>query len=849
MSGRPPAQPVEIRIGRFGWAAEVPWLPDLLAAPRTVTGNVVAEAFGRQIAFLRALAAGAPVGSAVQLRYTGGGDEGRVRCHLVAAADDLPTAETLARVVAAALPPELPLTPVPPGEVDRVLRAIDIDGLRGSSLAEIRRPLDRLDPTLDGDMPADLVLFPWTWSDQSLLTSLGLLRQQPTLTTLVMHAEPARMEPGVALFVQDEIARLVGEFRDGEEQPLTRTAIRAYGRWLRLLPRGALHLRVLLAADGDLAPGLAASLSTDLTATFEGSAYSVSGTADIVEPSRGMAIDACAMLLDEIRSRPVDPPEHTELAALLHLFDPVEAHAAFRFPVAPRGGLPGLGTQRPTALGSGTATRTEPMAVPLGRTPMGTAFGLAVSDLNQHVLVAGLPGFGKSSTVRLLLQRAWSALDLPFLVIDPAKGDYGELLGSLAQDGVDVAIHRLSPRDVAFNPMAIPEGVDPRVHGGRVAAVFEAAMEFGDWPLGRILLRRTMARLYDEAAGSALQPTLAELYRRCGETVRRERFAGEGSRNVAALLLGRIEMLSGGPAGRALLGGPADGVPWAQIMSRPTLIELGGFAGPAERSLLFGLLIAGLVSWREAHPVDSLAHVTVLEEAHRVLRASAGSDPGIDVFVDAIAELRGAGEGFIVVDQTPTALHPTVLKLAGTKLVHRLVEQAERTAVASSMVLDPSAAEDVARLGRQRVIAYAASGDAAELVEIDDWRLRQPDGERVLLPPSAEPVALPSLAREPKTQPVFCVDCPVMCTGRLGLTRVDAVTAGVDGRIDDATLMQAIWPATLRATISEVSESAPQRAQAYCTAAGALAVLSAEEPWRLPSRLETLRDIHASTGP
>jgi hypothetical protein len=848
VSGRPPARPIEIRVGRFGWAAEVPWLPDLLAAPRTVTGNVLAEAFGRQIAFLRALAAGAPIGAAVQLRYTAGGGADRVSCHLVAAAGTIAEAETLSRVVAAALPPEMPLTPVTPAEVNKVLRAVNVDQLTSASLAEIRRSVDRLDPTLDGGVPADSVVFPWTWSPQSLLTSLGLLRQQPFLTTLVIHAEPAHLDPMVALFMQDEIGRLVGELREGEEQPLTRIAIREYGRWLRLLPRAALHLRVLLAAEGELAPGLAASLSTELTAPFEGSAFSPTGVADVVEPKGGAAIDACTVLLDEIRSRPIHPPDHSELAELLHLFDPVEAHCAFRFPVAPRGGLPGIGTRRPAGFGGGMPTRTEDVVVQIGTTTMGTRFGFSLSDLNQHVLVAGLPGFGKSSTVKLLLQRAHLDLGLPFLVIDPAKGDYEQLLGALATEtNAECVVHRLRPKDVAFNPLAVPEGVEPAVHGGRVAAVFEGALDFGDWQGGRIVLRRAMARVYDEAAGRGQQPTLVDLYRRCGESVRQSRFSGPTSGDVFASLLGRIEMLGAGPAGRALLGSAGDGVPWGEIMTRPTLIELGDFSGPSERSLIFGLLIAGLVSWREAHPSSELGHITVLEEAHRVLRSSERRDVGIDMFVDAIAELRGAGEGFIVVDQTPTALHPTVLKITGTKLIHRLVEQSERNTVGNAMVLDDSAREDVARLGRQRVVTYAASSDAAELVDVDDWRDRGPDRPPLPADAPADDFVIQSLADTPTGAPIFCVDCPVLCTGRAGLTRVASVTDGIDGTADDATVLRALWGATAR-TMGNVEGERQQRAQFYCTAAGALAVLSESEPWRLQPRLEKLRELHAQVS-
>lgn len=842
---RPSAESREIRVGRFGWAAEIPWLPDLLAVPRSVTGNVLSEAFGRQIAFLRALAGGAPPGAAVQLRYTALPDSAQVRCHLVAAANSQQEADLLSRVVAASLPPELPLRPVEPKDINGVLRAVDADGLTSDSVVEIRRSVDSLDPTLEGDTAADPVIFPWSWSAQALLGSLGLMRQQQTTTSLVIHVEPARLDGSGAIYLQDEIARLAAELREGAEQPLTRAAIRAYGKWLRLLPRGCLHLRVLLVGDGSLAPGLADSLGNELTTSFEESGAVATGAAAVISPQSGRDLDACAQLIDEVRSVPFQLPAQPELASLLHLFDPVEANAAFRFPVAPRGGLPGLGTQRPSALGEGASERTADASVVLGTTTAGTPFGLAIEDLNQHVLVAGLPGFGKSSTVRLMLRRAHQELNsLPFLVIDPVKDDYRTLMAQItAECGTPTRIVRLTPNDVAFNPLAVPDGVDPSRHAGRVIAAFESAMDFGDFHLGRVLLRRVMVRIFDEMRDGRGNPTMRELYRRMGDSIKRSSFREQDRGNLEGSLLGRLELFTNGLAGRALMGGAQDGIPWAEIMEQPTLIELGEFAGPAERSLMFGLLIAGLVSWREAHPArDELAHLTVLEEAHRVLRPSSNPDAGVAVFMDAIAELRGAGEGFVVVDQSPTALHPQVLKLTGTKLVHRLVEADERAAMSASMVLDPAAGEDIARLARRRIVAYAASSSAAELVEVADER--HPSMQTRLDAETTTPPDLvhlsSSLAFKPTFEPLVCVDCPVMCRGFVGAQRADEVVATLKG---GAAVHDVLTAAADVIGTTEVRGHRLARAQTYCAAAHAIGVLQRQTPWRLPLLLDAAQDL------
>jgi DNA helicase HerA-like ATPase len=829
MSLRALAPTCRLRVDRLAWGVHVPWLPDLLGGPSTLTltGQPLMEAFGRQISFLRAVAAGAPAGSALQLRFTSEEGSGRIRCHLLGAASTDADAELLNRIVSTGLPPEYPLDPLAEADLRELIEIVDTDALTEDRVVAIRRLVDQLDPTVDGSDRDDPVLFPWTWSAQAMLSSLGLLRYQPATTQLVIHVEPARLPGDVAIFLQDEIRRLLADLQAGEENPLRVAVLRGYRRWLHLLPQGCLSLRMCLASSSPLVPGLAESLSTDLTRSFEaGGSHAAFATADVVHPDKPAHLDACAALLDELRGVDWKLPRQPELATLLHLFDPLEANTAFRLPIAPRGGLAGIGSRRLSSVGAGSDQRDAgEEALRVGAAPSGEPFVLSERDLNQHVLVAGLPGFGKSSTMRLLLRELHETRGVPFLVIDPAKRDYEPFFAALADgDGPEPRIHRLGYHDVAFNPMAVPEGVDPGVHAGRVIAAFDSALQLSEtWPFGYVTLSRLIYELLERAAARGIDATLRDLYRATGDYIRNTSLSTDARRDVEGGLLGRLEFLSCGPAGTALSGGPGAAVPWGEILQRPTLIELGAFAAPAERALVFGLLIAGLVSYREAHPVtDRLAHVTVLEEAHRVLRPSGARDSGVEVFADAIAELRGAGEGFVIVEQSPSALHPAVLKLTGTKLVHRLVDAAERESTGASMVLDPAQLDDLARLGQRRLIAYAATGAAATLVDVDE-----------LQEDAAPPLPIrSSLADEAVLDANFCVGCPVMCRGasvlesppaELPQLRFDPYASSAD------ELLLAVRPAVR------------SNAEAYCFGAAAIAAADATDPARRKARLGDLQ--------
>jgi len=80
------------------------------------------------------------------------------------------------------------------------------------------------------------------------------------------------------------------------------------------------------------------------------------------------------------------------------------------------------------------------------------------------------------------------------------------------------------------------------------------------------------------------------------------------------------------------------------------------------------------------HP---LRHVTVLEEAHHLLRktSTAQSEDGsnmmgkaVEMISNAIAEMRSYGDGFIIADQSPGLLDASVLRNTNTKFIMRLPE-------------------------------------------------------------------------------------------------------------------------------------------------------------------------------
>ena len=102
-----------------------------------------------------------------------------------------------------------------------------------------------------------------------------------------------------------------------------------------------------------------------------------------------------------------------------------------------------------------------------------------------------------------------------------------------------------------------------------------------------------------------------------------------------------------------------------------------------------------------------LQNITVLEEAHHLLRRTSGaqSDEGtnvlgksVEMIYNMIAEMRSFGEGFIIVDQSPGLLDMSVMRNTNTKIIMRLLENSDRELVGNTIGLNSEQKAELSRL-------------------------------------------------------------------------------------------------------------------------------------------------------
>jgi hypothetical protein len=374
---------------------------------------------------------------------------------------------------------------------------------------------------------------------------------------------------------------------------------------------------------------------------------------------------------------------------------------------------------------------------------------VSTESLNRHTFVCGATGSGKSFTVRHLLTEA-SRIGLPWLVIEPAKAEYRRMASRLGAIGGEVVVVRPGDREVApagFNPLVPARWTDGttekrfslQTHLDLLRALFLAAFEPHE-PFPQILAA-ALTRSYEELGWDLVigepahpgarprYPTLADLQRVATVVVAGLGYGPEMAADVHGFITTRLASLRLGTTGRFFQGGhPLD---FDRLMRSNVVFEIEDVGDDSDKAFLMGALLIQLMEYLRLTRGDSarndLHHLTVIEEAHRLLRRpesdrSGAAAKGAEMFAALLAEVRAYGEGLVVVEQIPGKLIPDVIKNTAVKVVHRLPSEDDRRSVGATMNLDANQSRYVVSLDKGETAVFTDGMDRPVLVRIPDGR-------------------------------------------------------------------------------------------------------------------------------
>lgn len=513
-----------------------------------------------------------------------------------------------------------------------------------------------------------------------------------------------------------------------------------YGEACRRYRDNTFRLRIALASSEPIEPGLAELLSVTISPPMDagaagGGGYAVSrATRSSAQADRPEDAQMQATFVENLAKAGTDPwgpstsiraqldaPAPWLLDRFMRVVDVEEACAAFRFPVAVAGHMPGFPVVTPGA--AHRSVTGEGPTFRLGARLDGGIEGQEVlldrDQLTRHALVCGAAGTGKTNTTLNLCHQIWSTHRVPFLVIDPVKQrtDYRMLIDLPGMGDVVVLTggnDRVAP--FRINPFVVSVGVSPSEHCGSLLTAFRAA--FGLWDPLPGIYAEALADVYrdsgfvlDEpidAEVGAGWPTLEQFIDALTDVVEARGYAGEQRQTITAASVGRAKSLSTGVAARIL---DCDiSYPVEELLARPTVLELAGLSTePEAQSLVVGLVLSAMTTyfkqnWRETR---GLKHVTVIEEAHRLLaRPEGGGDQAsarkqaAELFANSLAENRGYGEGIVVVEQVPTKLIQDAIKNSNLKVLHLLPGRDDQIEMAGAMGLTEDQVDFIPVLGQ-----------------------------------------------------------------------------------------------------------------------------------------------------
>lgn len=357
-------------------------------------------------------------------------------------------------------------------------------------------------------------------------------------------------------------------------------------------------------------------------------------------------------------------------------------------------------------------------------------------SLNMHTFITGSTGSGKSNTVYQMLVELRQDR-VPFLVIEPAKGEYKDVFGHLP----DVNVFSTNPNVaqlININPFKFPDSIHVLEHIDGLVEIFSVC-----WPMYDAMpafFKDAILKAY-EAAGWDLGSSTFEgdnleypdfdiLADQLDKLITNSDYAAEIKSNYRGALLTRVKSLAVGLNKYIFT---EEQTPYEQLFDENCILDISRVKSSETKALLMGLMVYILNEYRVDQKTENnteLRHVTVLEEAHNLLKNTSGGESeligkSVEMITNTIAEIRTYGEGFIIVDQSPSSVDIAAIKNTNTKIVLRTPEANDREAVGRSMGLSTAQVNEIAKLPSGVAVVYQNNWISPVLTLVDKAKVKE----------------------------------------------------------------------------------------------------------------------------
>lgn len=364
--------------------------------------------------------------------------------------------------------------------------------------------------------------------------------------------------------------------------------------------------------------------------------------------------------------------------------------------------------------------------------------------LSSHCFITGSSGSGKSYATYELLEQVLQN-DVKIMIIEPAKGEYKQVFGGLK----GIKIFTTDPnsyRILKINPFQFPDNIHLLSHVEQLMQIFNAS-----WPLYAAMpaiLKQAVVESYIRCGWDVQNsiwipglcdhkfPIFSDVLDILPNIINNSDYSADSKGDYKGALLTRVQSMTVGING--VIFKNSMGIEDSLLFDSNVVIDLSELGSDEAIALIMGVLIMKLNEYRKAQRKENskitlnsgLRHVTVLEEAHNLLKRTSKDQnqeganmigKSVEMISNSIKEMRTYGEGFIIIDQSPMAVDSSAIENTSTKIIMNTPAKDACEELGSALSLTDEQTRELSRLNVGVAVVFQKGWLSPVLMKVDKW--------------------------------------------------------------------------------------------------------------------------------
>lgn len=364
--------------------------------------------------------------------------------------------------------------------------------------------------------------------------------------------------------------------------------------------------------------------------------------------------------------------------------------------------------------------------------------------LASHCFITGSSGSGKSYATYQLLDCVLNE-GVKMMVIEPAKGEYKQVFGGLK----GIKIFTTDPnayRILKINPFQFPENMHILSHIEQLLQIFNAS-----WPLYAAMpaiLKQAVNEAYVKCGWDVQNsiwipgicdhkyPVFSDVLDILPNIINQSDYSADSKGDYKGALVTRVQSMTVGING--LIFKNSEGIDDSILFDSNVIVDLSELGSEEAIALVMGVLIMKLNEYRKSQrksdkriSLDSeLKHVTILEEAHNLLKRTSKEQSqdganmvgkSVEMISNSIREMRTYGEGFIIIDQSPMAVDSSAIENTATKIIMNTPAKDACGELGSALSLNEEQTAELSRLNVGVAAVFQKGWLSPVLMKVDKW--------------------------------------------------------------------------------------------------------------------------------